>query len=266
MDSYLDRPNARLACSSTGPADADRTVVVAHSLATSRAWEDEAATLDWGALERDGHRLVRFDTRGHGDSSGEPVEVDYRWPSLAQDFTAVAHEVSPDRPVDGVGMSTGCGVLLWAAVTTPERLRRLVLIIPPTRGEAREAQGQLYLAAAQMIELRGIDAWKRVVAVAPPAPILTAGGWTRPAWVAVGDTLLPSVLRGAATSVLPDDEQLRSIAQPTLILAWDTDPSHPVATARYLADRIPRSTLEVASSPDEVRAWGDRVAAFVGAD
>jgi 3-oxoadipate enol-lactonase len=266
VDLHLARPNAALAYSSTGAPDAEHTLVVAHSLATSRAWEDETGLFDWTAVTASGHRVTRFDTRGHGESTGVAGAEHYTWPSLAEDYVAVADASSPDRPVDGIGQSTGCGVLLWAAVTRPERFRRLVLVIPPTRGEERQAQAQLYLAAAEMIELRGTEAWQRVVSVAAPAPILKAGGWPRPTWIAVREGLVPSVLRGAAGSVLPDDEQLRGLGHRTLLLTWDDDPSHPVASARYLAERIPGSTLEVAHGPDEVRGWGRRVAAFLDAD
>jgi pimeloyl-ACP methyl ester carboxylesterase len=263
VKSHLDRPNATLAYNTTGPADAKHTVLAAHSLATSRAWEDQTGLFDWNCIVEAGQQVARFDTRGHGDSTGTPDAEQYTWPALAADYIAIADATSPDRPIDGVGQSTGCGVLLWAAATRPERIRRLVLVIPPTVGAAREAQAQLYLAASQMVELRGIEAWQRVVSVTPPAPILTSGGWQRPTWIAVQDGLVPSVLRGAAKSVLPDDDQLRRIDQPTLILAWDGDPSHPTASAEYLADRIPKSTLEVATVPDEVRGWGRRVASFL---
>jgi pimeloyl-ACP methyl ester carboxylesterase len=266
VDSHLDRPGARIAYRCTGPVDADRALVVAHSLATSRAWEDEVGVLDWSPVAAAGTRLIRFDTRGHGASTGTDDEQLYRWPRLAEDFLAVADAARPDRPVDGLGSSTGCGVLLWAVVAAPQRFRRLVLVVPPTWGEARAAQAELYLAAAQMIELRGLESWQRVMTVAPPAPILQAGGWSRVSAMAVRDHLLPAVFRGAAASVLPDDDQLRSIDQPTLILAWDTDPSHPVETAEHLAERMPNSTLEIATVPDRIRGWGERVASFLRED
>jgi 3-oxoadipate enol-lactonase len=263
VDAYLDRPGARIAYSSSGPSGAAQALVVTHALLTSREWEAQAGVLDWSPVEDAGSRLVRYDSRGHGESSGEPVAEHYRWTSTAQDLLAVADAVSSDRPVDALAESTGCGIQLWAAIAAPERFRRLVLVIPPTRGEARAEQAQLYLGAASMIEVLGIDAWRRLVTAARPAPILQAGGWPRVAQIAVPDDLLPAVLRGAAASTFPDDDALRSIEQPTLILAWDTDPSHPVETAEYLAERLPNSTLEVATTPDAIRTWGRRAAAFL---
>ena len=173
--------------------------------------------------------------------------------------------MSPIAPVDALGESTGCGVLIHAALAAPERFRRLVLVIPPTMGEAREEQAELYRAAAELVDLRGPEAWQRLVTAATPPEILQQGGWTRPAWIPIRDELVPSVLRGAAGSRFPDDDALRSIDQPTLIVTWGTDPSHPVSSAEHLAELLPAASLEVASTPDEVRGWGRRVADFLQA-
>lgn len=262
MDEYLERPQARIAYSSSTAA-ADRTLVVAHSLATSRRWEDEAGVFDWSPVVEAGERLVRIDSRGHGHSSGGVADEQYGWPSLAEDLVAVADAVSPGAPVDALGESTGCGVLIHAALAAPDRFRRLVLVVPPTMGEARAAQVELYRAAAELVDLRGPEAWQRLVTASTPPEILQRGGWTRPRWIPIRDELVPSVLRGAAGSTFPDDDALRSIRQRTLIVTWSTDPSHPVSTARHLAAQLPAATLEVASTPDEVRSWGRRVADFL---
>jgi 3-oxoadipate enol-lactonase len=262
MDAYLDRPGATIAYSGDGPSDASRSLVVTHALATSREWEDEAGILDWSPVAHAGARVVRYDSRGHGASSGDDTADHYQWPFLAGDLLAVADAVSPDRPIDALGESTGCGTLLWAVLAAPQRFRRLALVIPPTRGEARAEQAELYIAAAEMIEVLGIGSWRRLIAAAVPAPILQAGGWARTTRIAVRDDLLPAVLRGAAASTFPDDDALSTIQQPALILAWDTDPSHPLETAEHLAQHLPNSTLEIATTPDAIRTWGTRAAAF----
>jgi len=266
MDLHLERPGATIAYSASAAPDAARAVVVTHALATSRAWEDAAGILDWSAVGRAGSRLVRYDTRGHGASTGDGETGHYTWPFLAEDLLAVADAVSPGRPVDGLGESTGCGTLLWAVLTAPERFRRLALVIPPTRGPARAEQAELYTAAAEMVEVLGIDSWRRMIDAAVPVPILEEGGWARTTGSGVRDELLPAVLRGAAASTFPDDEALGRIRQPTLILAWDTDPSHPLETAEHLAGVLPNSTLETAATPDVIRSWGAHVAEFLGSE
>ncbi|MDH2442921.1 alpha/beta fold hydrolase [Amnibacterium sp. CER49] len=261
----LSRPDATIAYSASGPDDAARTLLATHSLTTSRQWEDEAGVLDWSGIAHRGTRLVRFDTRGHGESTGNPDPAQYEWPVLADDLLAVADAVSPQAPIDALGESTGCGTLLWAASRVPSRFRRLVLVIPPTRGPAREQQTQLYLAIADMVELRGMDAWRRMMNAAPLPPLLREGGWSKPRSSGVIEALLPSVLRGAAASVLPDEDALHAIRHPVLVLSWTTDPSHPVETGEYLAEQLPDAELEVASTPDAIRGWGARIADFLAA-
>jgi pimeloyl-ACP methyl ester carboxylesterase len=70
-------------------------------------------------------------------------------------------------------------------------------------------------------------------------------------------------MRGAAATDLPRDEALRTITHPTLILAWETDPGHPVATAELLARVLPDAHLHVSATAADVRTWPDRIGAFL---
>jgi pimeloyl-ACP methyl ester carboxylesterase len=54
-----------------------------------------------------------------------------------------------------------------------------------------------------------------------------------------------------------------AIANPALILAWDTDPGHPVSTAERLHELLPVSELHVATTLDAVREWPERIAGFL---
>jgi pimeloyl-ACP methyl ester carboxylesterase len=266
VDSYLERPRARIAYNVEGALGDAIPVVVTHSFLGSRQLEDTIGVFDWGPVARAGQPLIRFDARGHGSSSGEAVEEQYRWPALAEDLLAVMDAAAPDAAVvDALGESTGCGTVLWAVSKAPERFRRLVLVIPPTIRETRAEQADIYRASAQLIELRGAEAWNRMIQTFPPVPLLSAGGWERARKVPVDIELLPTVLRGAAGSDLPADEVLAGIRQETLILGWATDTSHPIASAEHLARLLPNATVEIAEEPESVRDWGERVAEFLGA-
>jgi 3-oxoadipate enol-lactonase len=265
VDSYLERSRARIAYNVEGRLGDGVPVVVTHSFLGSRQLEDTVGIFDWGPVQRGGQPLIRFDARGHGASSGEAVEEQYRWPALAEDLLAVVDAAAPDAPViDALGESTGCGTVLWAVAQAPERFRRLVFVIPPTIREIRAEQADIYRASAQLIELRGAEAWTRMIETFPQVPLLSAGGWERARKVPVEIDLLPTVLRGAAESDLPPDEVLAGIRQETLILGWATDPSHPIASAEHLAGLLPNATVEIAEEPESVRDWGERVAAFLG--
>jgi hypothetical protein len=47
-----------------------------------------------------------------------------------------------------------------------------------------------------------------------------------------------------------------------LVLAWDTDPLHPISTAERLAELIPDSTLHVAHTIDAIRKWTEITSRF----
>ncbi len=51
-----------------GPA-----VVGLHGMSFSRAAEDDCGYFDWSPITAAGRRLVRYDARGHGRSTGRPT-------------------------------------------------------------------------------------------------------------------------------------------------------------------------------------------------
>ncbi|HEV7623193.1 MAG TPA: alpha/beta hydrolase, partial [Amnibacterium sp.] len=128
--------------------------------------------------------------------------------------------------------------------------------IPPTVRAERKEQGELYLATASLVELRGAEAWTRIVDHFPPVPLLDRGGWSRARRIPVPLEVLPSVLRGAAASDLPPEEVLAALPHEALVLAWTTDVNHPTSSAEYLARVLPNARLVVADDPDQVRGWG----------
>jgi len=79
----------------------------------------------------------------------------------------------------------------------------------------------------------------------------------------VRPAVLPTILRGAGSSNLPQHEQLACITQPTLILSWATDPTQPVAVAEELARILPNAQLHASTMAADVSTWGERIAAFL---
>ncbi|MGN6742670.1 MAG: alpha/beta fold hydrolase, partial [Amnibacterium sp.] len=247
-----------------GPAEGP-VVVAAHGLTSSRASEDASGLTDWSALPAAGFRLVRYDARGHGRSTGSLDPGAYRWQRLADDLLAVIDAVAGEGPVDVVGSSMGVGTALWAALRAPERFRRLVLVIPPTAWATRAAQTEIYETGARFIEERGLDAFVRGSAALPPLPILAAAGlWPLPG-PDVTETLLPTIFRGAAATDLPAAEELTALPHEALLLPWADDPGHPVSTAERLLEVLPNATMHVARTPDHLRARGRLIAEFLAA-
>lgn len=230
-----------------------------HGL-TSSAWREHRSGLDvTGQLE--GLRVLRFDSRGHGSSTGRAVPDDYLWPRLAEDLLALLDSVAPGEQVHAGGPSMGAATQLHAALQDPQRFASLSLLVPPTAWQTRSEQSDSYVKSAQMVEDQGIGAFIRVGQSVLPPPALSDRPKERVP--AVSQELLPSIFRGAALTDLPDPEQLAHLSIPVQVLAWVEDHAHPVSTAEQLHRLIRQSELSIAETPEDLRTWPGRVARFV---
>jgi 3-oxoadipate enol-lactonase len=225
-------------------------VVQLHGLTSSRE-RDALLGLD---LARSLHtqRVLRYDARGHGHSTGSPNPEDYRWDHLADDLLRLLDRVAPGERVHAVGPSMGTGTLLHAAVREPDRFRSLAFAVPPTAWKKRAAQADVYRGNAALVERDGVTAMVELGRTAPAPPALADSPATLPE---IRDELLPTVLRGAASTDLPPRASIASLAIPTLILGWTHDRAHPLKTARTLHGLIAGSRLVIAHSPYDVMAW-----------
>ncbi|MER7107215.1 alpha/beta fold hydrolase [Streptomyces sp. NPDC000229] len=233
--------------------------VYAHGGFTGRAAEDRMGLFDWAPVVDAGRRLVRYDVRGHGRSTGDPVDGDYTYPSLADDLLALLDHLDAGGPVDAMGASMGCGTVLHAAVRAPEHFSRLVLLLPPTAWTTREAYARHNRESADTIEREGADAW-RAARTRRPRPAVVADVPDVPP--TPDGRVLPSVLRGLARSDLPPPEALTRLRLPSLVLAWADDPGHPLSTAETAA-RLLHADLHVSRSRADVRTWGERIAEYL---
>lgn len=225
-------------------------VVQLHGLTSSRH-RDRLMDLDLGR-GLSGTRLLRYDARGHGRSTGRAVPEDYRWTVLADDLLRLLDHWFPGEQVHGVGPSMGTGTLLHAAVRDPGRFSGLTLMVPATAWSTRPAKADIYRRNAVLIEEQGLDAFLGADLALPPPPATVGAPETVPD---VAAHLLPSLFRGAALSDLPTPDDIAAIDAPTTVLAWIDDPAHPVSTARALVDLLPAATLQVAHTPADLARW-----------
>lgn len=225
-------------------------VVQLHGLTSSRR-RDRLLDLDLGR-GLSGTRLLRYDARGHGLSTGRPVPDDYRWDHLADDLLALLDHVFPGEQVHGVGPSMGCATLLHAAVKDPGRFTSFTLMVPPTAWETRTAKAEAYLANADLVERAGVEAFVAAGRLVPGPPAQSAAPETMPE---ISADLLPWVLRGAAQANFPSREDVARIDVPTTILAWTEDAAHPLSTAEGLVQLMPDATLRVAATPEQLATW-----------
>lgn len=240
-------------------------VVWGHGLTSSMADEAARTLVRWDEVRRS-HRVLRYDARGHGRSSSTTDVDDYSWASLARDQRALADALGIGTYIAG-GASMGCATALHAAVQDPERVRGLVLMIPPTGWEGRAGQAELYDQMARIVESAGVEPLIEAAQQLPPADpfvgLADLAELQANAMRAWDPTRLAQVFRGATTAQMPDRAAIAALTQPTLILAWTGDPTHPVATADELAELLPHAERSVVSDLRGVLGWSDRVGSFL---
>lgn len=254
--STFEVPGARLDVELSD--EGGHAVVQLHGLTSSRS-RDRLLDLDLGR-GLSGTRLLRYDARGHGRSTGQPEPAHYRWDNLADDLLRLLDRWFPGERVHGVGPSMGTATLLHAAVREPDRFSGLTLLVPPTAWTTRVTKGDEYRAAAQLIEDQGLDVFLEAGRLAPVPPATAGLPETQPD---VDVSLLPALFRGAASSDLPSAEDIARIGVPTTILAWIDDPAHPLSTAEALLDLLPSATLQVAANRADLETWPAILAADV---
>ena len=258
----------RGAALSTDRSGVGPTFVWGHGLTSSRASEDAFPLVRWWDV-REAADVLRYDARGHGES--QFTADGYGWDELALDQLELCDELGISEAIVG-GASMGAATALHVATMAPERVRALVLMIPPTAWETRAAQAGVYRQMADVVDSTGVEPLIAASAeVPPPDPFRVAdggadGGWKerRAATLRAADPVrLAGVFRGAACADLPSREVVAAIACPTLILAWSGDPGHPVSSAEELHKLIDGSTVQIASTLEQLETWTDRIIDFV---
>lgn len=119
-------PGATLAYDVAGPVDAPAILFVHAGVATRVMWDPQFTVL------ADDHRVIRYDTRGYGESPGEDVPY-----SEVDDLVAVLDAAGVARAVL-VGASRGGRFALDATLAHPDRVAGLVTIGSNPSGQSDE--------------------------------------------------------------------------------------------------------------------------------
>ncbi|WP_404994738.1 3-oxoadipate enol-lactonase [Cupriavidus pauculus] len=205
-------------------------LMLSNSLGTSfEMWQPQIAALTQH------YRVLRYDTRGHGQSS--VTEGPYSIAQLGGDVIALLDYLKLSR-VHFCGLSMGGITGMWLGLHHADRLNKLILcntaayIGPPenwtNRAAAVQRDGVASIAAAV------VDKWL--------TPDFAA---QQPELVQHLRTMLGATdTRGYAANCLAvrdSDlrEQIQRIVTPTLVIAGSGDIPTPPADGRYLADNIP---------------------------
>jgi 3-oxoadipate enol-lactonase len=205
-------------------------LVFSNSLGANHSmWDPQAGEF------RKRFRVLRYDTRGHGQSSVTPGP--YSIERLAKDVIAMLDALDLDR-AHFCGLSMGGMIGMWLALNAPERLSKLVLC----NTAAKIGTSEFWNARIAAVQKNGM---KSVASAVVERWFSPAFREKAPATVSSTLTMVeeanPDGYMACCAAVRDFDfrEQLRKIHIPALVIAGAHDPATTPADGRFLADQIP---------------------------
>jgi 3-oxoadipate enol-lactonase len=221
--------DARLRYELAGPETAP-VLVFSNSLGTThRMWDSQIE-----AFSRH-FRVLRYDTRGHGESSVTPGA--YTNEQLSRDVVGLLDALRLDR-VYFCGLSMGGMAGMFLGAYVPKRLHKIVLC----NTAAKIGTAETWNARIEAVQKGGMKA----VAAAVLERWLTPG--FRASHPAETKRVLEMLERAnregyaACCAAVRDTDERLSLAKvqvATLVLAGKHDAAIPLADTRYLAEHIP---------------------------
>jgi pimeloyl-ACP methyl ester carboxylesterase len=237
---------------------AEPTVLLIHGTAAA-LWGDLPALL------APGHRVISYDRRGYGGSSGPP-------PATLAEHTADAVRLLDALAVGSavvVGWSVGGIVALDLAVRHPTRVAGLVLVEPPLHAKRHPTARLLGGVIGGTVRGRrdpraGADRFLRWAlrdsAHRRPEDGVPAGWWEQ--MLANGAAIVHEIGLGTGEHLRAAD--LGALRCPVVVLHGDRSDSAFPAAARRVAAAVPRARLEVVTGSGHVMQR-DRPDAIVAA-
>ena len=225
-DRYLTLPGAVLRYRDQGHGPA---VLFVHGWTLDlEMWEPQIPAL------RETFRVVRFDRRGFGLSSGRPGLVH----DIA-DIEALCRHLAIKR-VALVGMSQGARAVLGFASASPDRISCLILDGSPDCLDGKAEDGPPIAYYRNLVRKRGINAFRREWATHPLAKLLTDDRRQRELLAAMigrypANDLLDHTLDDAA----PGPIDIEGIHAPALVITGEHDVPSRAAAADALVRRLP---------------------------
>jgi 3-oxoadipate enol-lactonase len=204
-------------------------LVFSNSLgATFSMWDPQMTAL------RNQFRILRYDTRGHGQSSVTPGP--YNLEQLARDVLGLLDQLKLDR-VHFCGLSMGGQTGIWLALHAPGRLHKLVLC----NTAAKIGSAETWNSRIEAIQKGGMKAVSAAVMERWFSPKYRT---TFPEVVASTQLMFESansdgyIANCVAIREFDAREAIAAIHVPTLVIAGTSDAATTPAEGRYLADRI----------------------------
>jgi 3-oxoadipate enol-lactonase len=221
----------------TGPTDAPVVLLLGSLGSTLAMWDPQAEAL----AER--FRVVRCDTRGHGQSPVPPGP--YSLDDLADDALGVLDAVGA-RSAHVVGLSLGGVTALRLAARNPDRVDRLVVLC--TAATFADPSSAPWQERAALVRAEGAGAVADMV----------VGRWFTDRLKAEDPELVQRIramiaatpaegYAGCCDALTEADVRadLGGITAPTLVVAAAQDPASPLEKLQAIADGVPGARLLV---------------------
>ena len=230
-----------------GPA-----VLLLHGLTATRRYVVHGAL----TIPRAGYRVIAYDARGHGESTGA---ADYSYAALVDDALAVLDDRGVDRAAV-VGQSMGAATAAALAIQRPERVAALGLVTPAHRG-SRARSIEYWDRLADGLDAGGVDGFLEAL-----EPLSVPDKWREPVRTVIRQRMerhadlenVSAALRGVQRTTAFDSlDALERITAPTLVVGSrdEVDADHPLAIAEDYAGRVPGARLEVEDEGESPLAW-----------
>lgn len=217
-----------------GPPDAD-VVCLSHCFGSNHHYWD----CHLPAVE--GYRVLRYDTRGHGqsDSPAGPYSLNL----LANDVVELIDYLQIDR-LHFVGVSMGGMIGQTLALKQQERLLSLTLANSPCN--YTDGQIDLWRERAQYVADHGVASVKAALMqrwFTDEAAVNRVPGYEFIEKTFSNFSAASFVAATAAVCQIDTRETLKQINTPTLLFGSRDDPGVPVAVSEYMLEQLPVAEL-----------------------
>jgi pimeloyl-ACP methyl ester carboxylesterase len=232
-------------------------VVLLHGLTATRRY----VVMGSRSLERSGHRVVTYDARGHGASTGAEDPDAYDYDDLVEDLRAVMDDRGIDRAVL-VGASMGAHTAVRMALDHPERVAGLVIATPAFDPEEDRDEGlKRWDALSDGLRSGGVDGFVEAYGD-PQVPEQWKDTIDKVLRQRLGAHEHPDAVADALHAVprsrpFESWDELAEIAVPTVVVASrdEADPGHPYAIGERYAEAIPDAELRSEEPGSSPLAW-----------
>ncbi|AXS41137.1 3-oxoadipate enol-lactonase [Breoghania sp. L-A4] len=216
---------------------ADKPVLLfSNSLATDlHMWDDQML-----AFSAD-HRILRYDSRGHGQS--DAPKGPYSIEILGRDVLALLDALGLDT-VDYCGLSKGGMVGMWLGTNAPQRFRKMVY----SNTSAHMPTKQMWADRAAKVRADGVASIGQQIVDRWFTPEFQKTAPERVAKVAAMIDATPGEGYAACCEAIAEMDQsdsIRTISLPVMVIAGADDPSTPPDHAERIAGVIKGAKLVV---------------------